>query len=174
MEALVGEDDVVAVAVDEQHVAVLDLGMASRYAGRLQVLLLAPVRLLDLDDPRPLLHPLAGDQFEHFFVVLLLLGVMQGLLLHEGGSFAVQQLQPGQVLHHTSQKADLLLAAGVVLQGQLLQIVQLIQFATLEVFDFYAIVGQEALFEFGQSLHALDEYDEVGFEVELVEGDQIL
>jgi hypothetical protein len=76
LKTLVGEDNIVAVSIDEQHVAVFDFGMTSRYAGSFQVLLLTSVRLLYLDDPCPLLHPLTRYQFEYFFVVLLLFGVM--------------------------------------------------------------------------------------------------
>jgi hypothetical protein len=60
------------------------------------------------------LLPLGDDEFEHLLVVLLLFGIP--FLLHEGGSLAVEQLEPGEMLDDAPEEGYLLLGAGVVLE----------------------------------------------------------
>lgn len=143
--------------------------MSACDAGRLQVVLLRPIGIFNTDDAGLLFVPLAGDQLQYFFVVLLLLGVVERTF-HKRGGFTVQKLQTGKVLHDVPQERHHLLAAGVVLNREFLEdLPQFGQFAGLEIFDFNTVISEEEFFQFDHLLYIFDENNEISLEVEFVQ-----
>jgi hypothetical protein len=112
--------------------------------------------------------PLTGYQLQYFFVVLLLLGVVERTFQKCWG-FTVQKLQTWKVFHDVSEERHHLLAARVVLNCEFLEdLPQFGQFAGFKIFNFNTVIRQEELFQFDHFLYVFDQYYEISFEIKFV------
>lgn len=117
LEVLVSKDHIVGVTVNEQNCLVLNLRMASSDARRFEVLLLSAVAQLQLHYPRLFLLPLSGYQFQDFFMILLIFGLVRRVF-EEGRSLPIEHLQVREIFHDVSQEWYFFLGARVVLKGE--------------------------------------------------------